>query len=198
MAEFKNLARAFLPGAAAAERHLKNVAAQVEEEDAERDHGRKVRGFDRRTDEALSEGRTLAAEFNLQQMKRAIAAARTGAALAGPAAARAIEGPPRSMPVIEGPPVPDAEEPAPSPCPPPARPEYGRQAPAAPPEASPVSDGEIEELAMRFARQAEGLDDPIDRQRLYRQWSQDLRRAMPEFQAVEVERRARAIVNSYR
>jgi len=185
MAEFKNLARAFLPGVAGAERRLKDVEAQVEEEDLDRTHHRKVRGFERRTDEALSEGRATAAEFNLEQMKRAMEAARTGQVLSGPAAARAIPGPTGSVPMIEAP-----QHSLPDPA--------AYMEPTSDSVVPSVTDDEIVELAGRFARQAEGIDDPIERQRFYRQWSQDLRRSMPEFQAVEVERTAKAMINSFR
>ncbi len=186
MAEFKNLARAFLPGVAGAERRLKDIEAQVEEEDLDRSHHRKVRGFERRTDEALSDGRATAAEFNLEQMKRAIDAARTGQVLSGPAASRAIPGPAGAVPMIEAP-----QQGLPEPT-------SGYMASSADSVVPSVTDAEIQELAGRFARQAEGIDDPIERQRYYRQWSQDLRRTMPEFQAVEVERTAKAIINSFR
>jgi hypothetical protein len=117
-------------------------------------------------------------------MKRAIDAARTGQVLSGPAAARAIPGPAGSVPLVEAPQSPP--EPA------------AHIAASADAVAPSITDAEIRELAARFARQAEAIDDPIERQRRYREWSQDIRKTMPEFQAVEVERAAKAIINSFR
>lgn len=174
MGEMKKVARAFVPGVRAVERKLQESAVEAEEFEADLEHRSHVRRFERRTDEALAEGRALAAEYNLEQMKQALSAAKSGKLLGAAQAHGALAAPGASV-FIEG---------------------QAQDTPGGSVAAS-VTAQDIEELAMRFARKAQGIADQAEVQGLFRNWSRELRQAMPEFQAVEVERKARSLINSY-